>query len=105
VSINQTAIEALRVRLVDLAARMEQRADDGDNPSDCAALAAFAGELRLIARPGSGDFPDVPNWRDVRTGTNKAWAEFAEQHHVPFPAGSTPMRIRTAVRDWLEAHR
>ena len=59
----------------------------------------------LVATDEPGDYPDVPNWRDIRTGTDKAWAEFAEQHDIAIPAGATRMRIRSGVRSWLERNR
>ncbi len=51
------------------------------------------------------DFPDVPNWRDIRTGTDKAWQEFADAHLIHYPAGASRQRIRGAVRSWLEKNR
>lgn len=50
-------------------------------------------------------FLDVPNWRDVRTGTEQAWREFAETHNITFPVDASRERIAVAVRSWLEKNR
>jgi hypothetical protein len=47
-------------------------------------------------------WPDVPNWRDIRTGSERAWREFADRHGIPYPRGSTRARVATNVRAWLE---
>lgn len=51
------------------------------------------------------DFPDVPNWRDIRTGTDKAWRDFAEVHNIIHPVGATRERVAMSVRSWLEKNR
>ena len=64
----------------------------------------FAGlaELRSAA---ALEFPDVPNWRDIRTGSRQAWRAFADAHSVAYPTDATPQRIAVNVRSWLEKNR
>lgn len=47
------------------------------------------------------DYPDVPNWRDARTGTTAAWREFAEIHGIRHSPSSTRGRIIANVQAWL----
>ena len=51
------------------------------------------------------DFPDVPSWRDIRTGTEQAWRSFADSHNIAYPAEASRERIAASVRAWLEANR
>jgi hypothetical protein len=50
-------------------------------------------------------FPDVPDWRDIRTGSASAWASFAQTHNITYPADAPRERIASAVRSWLEKNR
>lgn len=47
------------------------------------------------------DYPDVPNWRDARTGTTEAWRSFADAHSISYPAGADRWRIVINVQQWL----
>jgi hypothetical protein len=42
----RSEVRRLRSSMTDMADRLEKRADEGDNPSDCRAMGDFADELR-----------------------------------------------------------
>lgn len=51
------------------------------------------------------DWPNVRNWRDVRTGSYEAWKSYADQHGIRYPAGATRVRLAQIVKGWLETNR
>lgn len=50
-------------------------------------------------------YPDVPNWRDVRTGRLSEWKDFADRNGISYPEHTTPTAIKARVRSWLEKNR
>lgn len=51
------------------------------------------------------DWPNVRNWRDVRTGSYETWKSYADQHSITYPPAATRVRLAQIVKGWLETNR